>query len=201
MSDPDPVAALTDDALVTRAAAGDDQAFGALVSRHEAHVFRLARALTRDREAAEDVLQQTFLSAWQALGRFRGDSSVRTWLLTIARHAAFHRRTEAARRPVDDTPIDELGIRAGWGGPGPEELAIREETRVQVARALDRLDPDHRAVLILRELEGLPGDETAALLGLTVAAMKSRLHRARLRFAAEWSAARAGGEKHATRGA
>lgn len=175
---------LTDADLVQRATAGDADAFGELVTRHQAHVFRLAHLLTRSREEAEDVLQQTFLSAWRAVGSFRGDASMRTWLLTIARNAAFARRQQVPRECLDPTPVDELGLRAGWGGPSPEEQAMSAERSALLALALDRLPPDDRAILTLRELEGLSGDETASVLGVTVAAMKSRLHRARLALAA-----------------
>lgn len=175
----------TDADLVARAAAGDHDAFGVLVTRHQASVFRLARAVTHSREAAEDVLQQAFLAAWQALPRFRGEASLRTWLLTIARHAAVRRQVAAAREPIDDTPLEALGPQAGWGHDGPEDLAIRSEAHATLARALSALPAEDRTVLTLRELEGLSGEDTAALLGLTLPAMKSRLHRARLRLAAE----------------
>lgn len=191
--------ALSDAVLVDRAAAGDEPAFATLVARHQASVFRLARAMTRSHQSAEDVLQQTFLAAWQALPRFRGDSSVRTWLLTIARHAAWHRQQDASRDAIDDTPIDELGVRAGWGAVGPEELAMRAETRDRLTAALARLEPDDRAILTLRELEELSGDETANALNLTLSAMKSRLHRARLRLAAELRATTHEGGPHAAR--
>ena len=175
---------LTDIELARRAAGGDREAFTTLVVRHQASVFRLARLMARTREEAEDVLQQTFLSAWQGASGFRGESSVRTWLLTIARHAALTRRTRVAREPIDPTPIDELGIRAGWGGPDPEQLAVAAEQRDRLAVALAALVPDEREILTLRDLEGIPGDEVATMLGLSLAAMKSRLHRARLSLAA-----------------
>ena len=175
---------LIDLELARRAAGGDRDAFGTLVARHQASVFRLARLMARTREEAEDVLQQTFLSAWQGAGGFRGESSVRTWLLTIARNSALTRRTRAAREPIDPTPIDELGIRAGWGGPNPEQLALAAEQRDRLAASLATLATDEREILTLRDLEGLPGDEVAVMLGLSVAAMKSRLHRARMALAA-----------------
>ncbi|MFN7915660.1 MAG: sigma-70 family RNA polymerase sigma factor [Vicinamibacterales bacterium] len=176
---------LTDADLVHRASAGDADAFGLLVARHQAHVFRLAHLLTRSRDEAEDVLQQTFLSAWRALGAFRGEASMRTWLLTIARNAAFARRQQALREPIDPTPVDDLGLRAGWGGPSPEDAAMSSERAALFAAALGRLAEEDRAILTLRDLEGLSGEETASVLGLSLAAMKSRLHRARLALAAE----------------
>lgn len=199
MSDAEIDSALTDDELVTRAASGDEAAFGELVTRHQSGVFRLARAMTGSHEAAEDVLQQTFLAAWQALAGFRREASVRTWLLTIARHAAWRHRQGVIRDAIDDTPVEELGLRAGWGDAGPEVLAMQSQGRERLAQALARLDAEDRAILTLRELEGLSGEETASLLGLGLAAMKSRLHRARLRLAAEMRGQPGKGEGHAAR--
>lgn len=176
---------LVDMALAQRAAAGDREAFGELVTRHQAHVFRLAHLLMRNREAAEDVLQQTFLSAWRAIGSFRADASVRTWLLTIARHAAFERRAQVSRERLDPTPLDDLGLRAGWGGPSPEEQTLAGERTALFAAAFGRLPAEDREILTLRDLDGLSGGDTASLLGLSLAAMKSRLHRARVALAAE----------------
>lgn len=176
---------LTDADLVRRTNAGDADAFGALVTRHQAHVFRLAHLLTRSRDEAEDVLQQTFLAAWRSLRSFRGDASVRTWLLTIARNAALARRQQVAREPIDAVSVDDLGLRAGWGGPSPEAQALSAERSTIFAAAFERLAAEDREILTLRDLEGLPGDETASMLGLTLPAMKSRLHRARLALAVE----------------
>jgi RNA polymerase sigma-70 factor (ECF subfamily) len=173
-----------DRSLLAASAAGDRDAFGQLVVRHRASVFRLARMLVRDADGAEDVLQQTFLSAWRAARQYRGDASVRTWLLTITRNHALSRRRSRAREPIDPTPLDELGVRAGWGGPNPEQLASLAEERARLKAALARLSPDDQAMLTLRDLEGLSGEEAAAVTGLSVAAMKSRLHRARMALAA-----------------
>ena len=136
--------------------------------------------------AAEDVLQETFLAAWRAAGSFEGRSAARTWLLTIARNQAWHHRERAARLPVDDgAELPELGEAAGWGAQSPEEGALRSERRALLARALAALAPEDREVLVLRDLEELTGEEAAAALGLSLAAVKSRLHRARQRLAAE----------------
>lgn len=184
----DEIQSLNDDkrdrALMRAAAAGDRTAFGVLVTHHQASVFRLAQVLVRQSADAEDVLQQTFLSAWRAASQFRGDASVLTWLLTITRNAALTKRTQHAREPLDDTPLEALGIRAGWGGPNPEELASLAERRDWVMSALARLPADEREILTLREFDGLSGEDTAAVLGLSLPAMKSRLHRARLALAA-----------------
>jgi RNA polymerase sigma-70 factor (ECF subfamily) len=186
VSDADAPLGVTSDAdLVTRSARGDRDAFSALVERHQARVYRFARGLARDDHEAEDLLQQTFLGAWLGARLYRGDASVRTWLFTIARNAAFQARARRGREPVDEMPLEELGVAAGWGVGDPELLASRAQRRDLLAGALARLEPLDREVLTLRELEGLTGEETAASMGLGLAAMKSRLHRARLRLAAE----------------
>jgi len=174
---------LSDRALVERAAAGDREAFDLIVVRHRGSVFRLARLLVPQQHEAEDVLQQTFLAAWRSAGQFRGDASLRTWLLTITRHTALRARERRQREPIDDTPLDELGRAAGWGGPDPEAMALASQRRDLLAAAFEALTPEDREVLTLRDLEGLSGEETAALLGVGLAAMKSRLHRARLALA------------------
>jgi RNA polymerase sigma-70 factor, ECF subfamily len=175
---------LTDPALLAQAAAGDREAFGVLVARHQASVYRFARSVVARAADAEDVLQQTFLAGWRSAGRFRGESSVRTWLLVIARNAALNLRAQDARRAEADVPLDELGMAAGWGADDPESAAVLAERRAVVEAAFQALSAAEREVLTLRDLEGLSGEETAALLGVTVPAVKSRLHRARLALAA-----------------
>ena len=133
---------------------------------------------------AEDVLQQTFLAAWRAASGFRGDAQVKTWLFTIARNTAAKARDRAQRSPVADVPIDTLGVEAGWGSDDPETMALAAERRDLLRAAFDSLDDEAREVLTFRDLEGLSGEGPAALLGGSVAAMKSRLHRARRTLAA-----------------
>lgn len=177
--------ALTDAALLARAGAGDRRAFDLFVERHQASVFRFARTQVSRPDDGEDLLQQTFLSAWQAAGTFRGDGPARGWLFTITRHAATRLRQRHAREALDDTPVEDLGVQAGWGQSNPEGLAIRHERHTAIASALAALPAEDREILTLRDLEGTSGEEAAALLGVGLAAMKSRLHRARLRLAAE----------------
>jgi RNA polymerase sigma-70 factor (ECF subfamily) len=176
----------TDEELLAQSAAGDRGAFEAVVSRHQAAVFRLARALTGSRADAEDVLQEAFLSAFLFARGFRGEATVRTWLLTITRHAAYRlaRKRGAPSEDIDSVPLPDLGWRAGWSQNDPETLAMKAQRRERLDRALQSLSPEAREVLVLRDLEGLSGEETAAMLGIELAAMKSRLHRARLALAA-----------------
>lgn len=169
-----------------RAARGDSGAFDDLVRRYEGRVFRLVRAASATREDAEDALQDAFLSAYRASASFRGESSVRTWLLIIARHAAYHVRIRRARTetPVGDDTLESLAAAAGWGDMDPERQFHDRERRARVTHALATLPPADREVLVLRDIEELSGDAVASALGLTVAATKSRLHRARLKLAA-----------------
>lgn len=173
--------------LIRRAAGGDREAFERMVARHQASVYRFIRTLTPDLSRAEDALQETFLSVWMSAQGFRGDSSARTWLFTIARHAIERQFRRHAGEPAaaDRVALDALGIAAGWGRTrDPEQALLKQEESAIVRRAIEGLNADDRRVLVLRDLEGLDGEEAAAVLGIGVAALKSRLHRARLRFAA-----------------
>jgi len=167
--------------LIRRAGDGDRDAFAAVVSAHGAAVFRYLKTVAGD--AAEDALQETFLAAWRSAATFRGDASVRTWLFTIARNAVNRQFRRRVGEPQDHEPLAVLGEKAGWGEENPERLALRRESAGVVAAAFSRLSNGDREVLLLRDVQGLSGDEVSAILGLTLAAMKTRLHRARLRFA------------------
>ena len=174
---------LSDSALIKIAASGDSSAFGTIVNRHAGAVLRLARALTSDLTLAEDVAQQTFMAAFRAVSGFRGEASPRTWLLTITRNTALRMRAQHAKEEPEEAPLSLLGAEAGWGAPDPETLAILAERQQLLARALASLSPQDREVLILRDIEQLTGEEAAHVLGVQLRAMKSRLHRARLRLA------------------
>jgi RNA polymerase sigma-70 factor (ECF subfamily) len=170
---------------MARAAAGDRAAFAAVVERHRGAVFRLARVVTGDDTAAEDVLQETFLAALRGAAGYRGDAPVTSWLYAIARHAARRLARRADQVPSEPRTIEALGAAAGWGRPDVEVMLAAAEDRASLEAALAALNLEDREVIALRDLEGESGDDTARTLGLTVAAMKSRLHRARLHLAAE----------------
>lgn len=177
-----------DTELLARAAAGDDRAFEAFVTRHEAWLLRYARALAG--ASAEEVLQDAFVAAWRGAHTFDGgtDGEARPWLMAIARNA--HRRMfrlragePASFESLDSLEsLDGLAQAAGWGSPAGD--ASRLHTRDVLQRAMDRLPADAREVLWLRDLEGWTGEEAAGLLKLSVPALKSRLHRARLQLMA-----------------
>lgn len=176
---------LIDRALLARCAAGDRDACGAFLARHLDAVHRFARAVAGDEVAAEDAVQETFLAALRSAGSFQGEGA-RAWLLTIARNAVHRQHRRRAGEPPRFEPLDALGAAAGWGAEddGPEAALLDAERRAAFGAALDALSPEDREVIVLRDLEGLSGDEAAAVLGLPLATMKTRLHRARLRFAA-----------------
>jgi RNA polymerase sigma-70 factor (ECF subfamily) len=174
---------ISDGDLIARTAEGDRRAFELLVERHAATVLRLATAMS-DPSTAEDAMQQTFLSVYQHAVSFRGDASARTWLLTIARNTTYRLHGKTQREELVEEPLMELGVNAGWGSADPEAIAIAAERRGALTRAMAMLSPEDREVLILRDLEGLRGSEAAEVLGIGERALKSRLHRARLRLAA-----------------
>lgn len=156
----------------------------ALIRDHRAAVYRYCRTLAGDDQAAEDALQETFLAAVQALDGFRGESSPRTWLLTIARRMVWRGARKRAGEPDHHETLDSLGVRAGWGEDSPESLAEQREQREVLERALGRLKDEDREILTLRDLEGLNVRETARVLESQESTVRARHHRARLRLMA-----------------
>ncbi|KPK16338.1 MAG: hypothetical protein AMJ62_05900 [Myxococcales bacterium SG8_38] len=175
---------ISDRDLMVQVAAGDRRAFEQLARRHAAAILRLTRAVTGQAATAEDALQQTLLSVYQSASAFRAESSVRTWMLTIARNAAYRIRAKSDRQSLVEERLMELGLGAGWGSGDPETIALAAERKDTLLRALSTLSVQDQEALILRDIEGLQASEAAALLGIGERALKSRLHRARLRLAA-----------------
>ncbi len=170
---------LDDAALVRRCALGQRAAFDLLVARHGGALHRFARSQCAAPRDAEDALQDGLLAAWRGAGGFRGDASVRTWLFQVVLHACRRRGRRRAGEPDRHEPMDEAeALAAEEAGPDARAEA-RQEARA-LAEALAGLPEEAREVLLLRDVEGLSGEEAAAVLGLGLPAMKSRLHRARL---------------------
>lgn len=168
--------------LLRRAAAGELAAFDLLMRRYEDAVWRFARLRTDVQQDAEDIMQETFVAAWRHAGSYAGAGSVRGWLLGIARNTAARYYRRHAGEPAHLEPLDQIALDAGWGAV--EADTQLSDDRELVATALARLPAEDREVLMLREIEGFSGEETAELLGLSLSAMKSRLHRARLKLVA-----------------
>jgi RNA polymerase sigma-70 factor (ECF subfamily) len=183
---------LDDTDLVRRAKAGDLDAFEALTNRYAQRVYSLALRMLRQEQDAEDVTQQTFLSALENLGGFREEASFATWLLRIATHAALkiiRKRKgletvsldEGAEGSDNDSSVPHPEYIADWR-QSPEELVHKNEVQRLLDEALARLDEKHRMVFLLRDVEGLSVKETAEALGLSEANTKVRLLRARLQL-------------------
>ncbi|MGB5660714.1 MAG: RNA polymerase sigma factor [Thermoanaerobaculia bacterium] len=171
-----------DEALLHQSAAGDRQAFLDFANRHQAAVLRFCRTLSQSAEDAEDALQEAFLTAWRKAATFEGRGSARSWLFTIARRKVY--RAARAPRPIavgDTATLEDLGVAAGWGRPGTDERFGLNE-RLEVRQAFEGLSSSDRQVLVLRDLEGFSNAEAASVLGIELSAVKSRLHRARLRL-------------------
>jgi RNA polymerase sigma-70 factor (ECF subfamily) len=164
--------------LVDKARSGDTAAFGKLVERHEAVVHRVAARVV-GRDVADDVAQDSFLRAFHRLGRFRGEGAFRSWLLQIVHNTALdtlaRRVPEPAGAPADlDQPDAEPSPKRQPAG------ALEDaERRDRLELKLGELRPEHRAVLVLRDLEGLAYDEIAEVTESPVGTVKGRLHRAR----------------------
>ena len=173
-------------AVLAQVRAGSEVAVRALVKQNNRRLYRAARAIVRDDAEAEDVVQETYVRAFSALDGFEERSSVSTWLTRIAVNEALMKlrkrktdRTVSLDEPVDlgeDVMQREIAV---WDG-NPEQQYSGEEMKKILEDALDSLKPDFRTVFTLRDIEALSTEETADALGISVAAVKSRLLRARL---------------------
>lgn len=177
---------MDDVALVERARQGDAAAFSQLVSRYDRKIYRLARHITNSDEDAEDVLQEAFLKAYEHLDGFQGNAKFYTWLVRIAVNESLMklRKRKSDRTVSLDEPTengDEPMVReiAVWDG-NPEQQYSSDELRAILDKAIANLKPAFRTVFLLRDVEELSTEETAAALDLSVPAVKSRLLRARL---------------------
>jgi RNA polymerase sigma-70 factor, ECF subfamily len=174
--------------LVNQARGGDDRAFAGLVKRYESKIFRLAQHITQNREDAEDVLQETFLKAYEHLDQFQGNSKFYTWIVRIAVNQALmklRRRRSDKSVSLDetiDTGEDTVTREIAAWDEDPEQKFSREELSEILSSAIDTLAPTYRSVFLLRDVDDLSTEETAEALGISVPAVKSRLLRARLQL-------------------
>jgi RNA polymerase sigma-70 factor (ECF subfamily) len=177
-----------DQEAITAFRDGDPGAFDRLVRRHQDRVYRLARRLLSDADAALDAAQETFVKAWRALPRFQGNALFTTWLTRIAinqcRNELRRRRTVKHTRPLSlDAPAPGSGALRGEMlaamGPQAWEVARGREVDAGIRAALSHLDAEAREVLLLREVEDLSYEDMAEVLDVPVGTVRSRLHRAR----------------------
>jgi RNA polymerase sigma-70 factor (ECF subfamily) len=184
-----PAAEEGDETLAARAAAGDEPSFEALVSRYQARLYRLACRLT-DEGDARDVVQEAFLAAYRGLPAFRGESRFSTWLYRIATNAALMHRRARARRRTESLEaflprFDADGFHAAEpadlrAASRADEILDRKRLAEKARAGLDRLPDIYRDAFVLRDLEEMTTGEVAEVLGIEAAAVRQRVHRARL---------------------
>ena len=179
-----PTESRSDDDLLAAARLGDAEALEGLILRHQPRVLRFGAKMCGNPEDAGDVAQETLLVMARSLREFRGEASVSTWLYTIARSFCIKKRRRSKFAPAREESLE--GLETGQRhelpdpAPGPEQTAFGREVESALAAAIDALDPEQREVLVLRDIEGLTAPEVGQVIGVSVDAVKSRLHRARL---------------------
>ena len=179
--------ALSDHELAQLIAAGDQHAFRVLMRLHNQKLYRTARSILRDEAEAEDAVQEGWLLAYRAMGRFRGDAKLSTWLVRIVANEAIARLRKRGRRAEvirldGDAGAGEIPESLMNDAPAPEQPehhALRAESRRLLERKIDDLPEAFRAVFVLRALEDMTVEETAAALGIPEATVRTRFFRAR----------------------
>lgn len=177
--------------LIAASKEGDPAALDALVRTHQERVYSFAMRMCRNVEDAKDILQETFLGVIRSIRDFREDSKFSTWLYRIASNACLKKRRRGVFDPTpeQELSLDDLMPRPDAEGRKPEipdwsedaeRALLRGELSARMEAAIDKLPKDYKIVLVLRDVEGLSAEETAQAVGLSVAAVKSRLHRARV---------------------
>jgi RNA polymerase sigma-70 factor (ECF subfamily) len=176
--------AATDDELLTAARQGDAAALEALLVRYQPHLYRFGLRMCGNEDDAGEVAQESLIAMARSLRDFRGEASVSSWLYAIARSFCIKKRRRGKFAPVREKSLDAPGIdaarRLADPAPNPEQTATNQELQRALTRAIDGLEPMQREVLVLRDVEGLSAPEVAKVLGISVDAVKSRLHRARV---------------------
>ena len=171
-------------ALVARAARKDKEAYRMLVERYQSRAFAIAFEVVRSREDAEDIVQESFVKAYLALKKFKGDSSFYTWLYRIVYNLAIDYKRKIQRRGGIASEYDESVMSGVKDGPhsqleSPDRSLERGEVAEQISAALSELTEQHRTIVLLREVDGLSYDEIAKIVGVKKGTVMSRLHYAR----------------------
>jgi RNA polymerase sigma-70 factor (ECF subfamily) len=174
--------------LVRKAQAGDQKAFAELVERYQRKAYAVALGLVRDREEAMDVAQEAFVKVYKYLDHFKGDSSFYTWLYRIVVNLCIDRRRRKGADPGDQVEFDEavrneaeseVGVLGSRLGTNPQKAALRQELMQKIEAALEQIPEKHRAILLLREVEGMSYEDLAQTLKIRKGTVMSRLFHAR----------------------
>ncbi len=168
--------------ILAMARGGDVDAFNRLVSIHQDAVYGFSMSLTRQHAVADDVTQETFISAFRSVSRMRGDN-VRAWLLRIARNKAYDyfRRQKRRRESSVDEDVAVFRERLASDNPSPADVAMNSELRDALEHCVGTLSDDHRAVIVLIDVQGQSYDDASEVCGVNIGTVKSRLNRARRR--------------------
>jgi len=174
----------TDRDLMARLQAGDRDALGPLMERHHLRIYRIALAYLRDRDEAQDAVQETFVKAYQGAARWDGSAEVAPWLSRIAVNHAIDRYRGRRRRLRSETPLDDEvhGERIAAPAPSPERRAMDREAGEKITAALGALPERQRAVVVLRLYQDMNLDDIARTLDMSLGTVKSSLHRAMRRM-------------------
>lgn len=165
--------------LIAEVLDGNTAAFGELVRRYQDRLFNVAYRVLDNADDAADVVQDVFVNAYQSLGAFKGDSELFTWLYRIAFNTAisFKRRRRAVRLDAEEGGFDPPDRSLDTA---PEAGLERSEDERVLAAAMAKLSPEHRAVLVLKDIDGRKYEDIAEVMGVPIGTVRSRLHRARL---------------------
>jgi len=168
--------------LIEKAQTGDRRALSDLIKKYEQTVYNFSFKICRNKEKAENTMQETFLSMVKSLGQFSGNSKLSTWLYTVvSNHCLMMARAQKKHEfaPIEDEEslIDEKDV-ADWS-ISPGKIAENNELKEILDSAISKLEPEYRIIFLLRDVEGFSTEETGEMVKLSVPAVKSRLHRAR----------------------
>ena len=179
---------MSEEQLIRRAQQGDNSAFEELLLLHQKKVYNLCLRMSANPDDALDLSQEAFLRAWRSLGQYQFEASFSTWLFRLTSNICIDflrrkkRRQETSLTESYDDSDEGAELSVPDAQPGPEQQAITNETKIELARAMEQLSPEHREILQLRVIEDLQYEQIADILGVRVGTVKSRLARARLSF-------------------
>ncbi len=179
---------MSEEQLIRRAQQGDNGAFEELLLLHQKKVYNLCLRMSANPDDALDLSQEAFLRAWRSLGQYQFEASFSTWLFRLTSNICIDflrrkkRRQETSLTESYDDSDEGTELSVPDAQPGPEQQAMTNETKIELARAMEQLSPKHREILQLRVIEDLQYEQIADILGVRVGTVKSRLARARLSF-------------------